>query len=199
VWIIDLASFHVFFPTRAGGGSSLGQTATSVHTSNIDAGGSVRGSLSSYDASQGSYATVGSGIRPPDAAVNMINISPFDLRSPLVQFLPQRRQLALDNSFNTNSGKSFHRAGGRPRAVELLGSDSEVGEIDIDLESEEVRRLMWYAKVMVFSAHSKRPLSQARKVICDFIAKNLATRKVWYERDDSEVGLKCISREVARH
>jgi hypothetical protein len=147
VWIIDLASFHVFFPTRAAGGSSsFGQTGTSVHTSNIGTGGSVRGSVASHDASQGSYATVGSGIRPPDAAVNLINISPFDLRSPLVQFLPQRRQLASDNIFNTNSGRSFHRAGGRPRAVELLGSDSEVGEIDIDLESEEVSRLMLLPK-----------------------------------------------------
>jgi hypothetical protein len=36
-------------------------------------------------------------------------------------------------------------------------------------------------------AHKDCPFLQARKVICDFIANNLATRKVWYERDDSEV------------
>lgn len=69
---------------------------------------------------------------------SLINVSVFDTRAPLVQFLPQRRQLAPDNIFNSLPGKKFHRGSEAQLPVELLGSDSDSGELDLDLNSEEV-------------------------------------------------------------
>ncbi len=66
----------------------------------------------------------------------LINISPFDLRNPLVQFTPQRRRFGADNVFTTKTRKHESDLHGN---VEILGSDSASGSLDLDLNSDEVR------------------------------------------------------------
>ncbi len=148
--------------------------------------------MSSHLTSQASRPGAFTATQSTDGGQSLINISPFDTRAPLVQFLPQRRQLAPDNIFNSLPGKGVHRSSEPRLAVELLGSDSETGELDLDLNSDEVgveRRCMRSVASPMFT----QLLSpQARKVIIDFIGNNLASRKVWYERDDSEASSFCF-------
>ncbi|WRT66765.1 uncharacterized protein IL334_003728 [Kwoniella shivajii] len=178
VAVVDLSQFHLFYPTyqnsSTGGGSSTRGGSSTAHTRSQNTGTAVQSSFGGRTGSVASSTVRGGDEDEAEAYSKPSNIKrarktyavtdPLaPSRTPQVLFIPSRRR--------SNPKKRYGYTG---------DSDSNKEGIDDQLA------VLGYSCSEDGFAFNFTSSPAARKIISDFIASNVKTRKVWYTRDDNE-------------
>ncbi|OCF75572.1 hypothetical protein I204_04429 [Kwoniella mangroviensis CBS 8886] len=177
VAVVDISQFHLFYPTyqnsSTGGGSTRGGSSTlhtkSQHTSTTGqssfaagtgsiASSTARGSGNVGADDQDAYSKNVDNKRPRQTYAVTDSLAPS--RTPQVLFIPSRRRSDPINKYSYTG-------------------DSDPG-------SSDNLAVLGYSCSEDNFAFNFTSSPAARKIISDFIASNVKTRKVWYARDDSE-------------
>ncbi|WVQ84282.1 hypothetical protein IAT38_006434 [Cryptococcus sp. DSM 104549] len=168
VAVVDLSQFHLFYPgfqNSSTGGSSTRHASTSGGQSR----GHSTGKSSTAPHSVGDGSSTGNVGDEGDAYGRSSNVKrarqtyamtdPLaPSRTPQVLFIPQRAK---------QSQKQFHRG-------------------EAATEEQDNLAVLGYSCEYDGFAFNFTSTPAARRVIADFIASNVKTRRVWYTRDDSE-------------
>ncbi|KAK4686457.1 hypothetical protein P7C73_g3663, partial [Tremellales sp. Uapishka_1] len=173
VAVVDLSQFHLFYPayqssstagssTRGGKSSVSGQSQTTQTRSNFDKTSVSRNSHASAPSSIGGeeyepYAKQAD--RKVARSTYGISDPTAPSRTPQVLFIPGRRKTDPKRSRYTNEA------------------------IKADVDDLAVLGYSCAKDGFVFNFTSS---PAARKIISDFIANNVKTRRVWYAKDDGE-------------
>ncbi|AFR98512.2 hypothetical protein C343_06491 [Cryptococcus neoformans C23] len=168
VAVVDLSQFHVFFPayqnSSTGGGSTRAGSVMGTMTGS--GATTVRpGASSSMDQSTSIASTVGEEDNPWDSKKKQarptysMNDPMAPVRTPQVLFIPSRPR-AKSKWYN----KSTEQQSGDVDTLAVLGYSCAYDNYAFNFTTSPA----------------------ARKIVADFIASNVTTRKMWYTRDDSE-------------
>ncbi|WWC96361.1 hypothetical protein V866_003228 [Kwoniella sp. B9012] len=178
VAVVDLSQFHLFYPTyqnsSTGGGSSTRGGSSTLHTKSQHTSTTGQSSFAAGTGSTASSTARGLGsvaeddqdayskpVNPKRARQTYAVTDPLaPSRTPQVLFIPSRRRSDPTNKYSYTG-------------------DSEPGLSDN-------LAVLGYSCSEDNFAFNFTSSPAARKIISDFIASNVKTRKVWYTRDDSE-------------
>ncbi|WWD18838.1 hypothetical protein CI109_103293 [Kwoniella shandongensis] len=176
VAVVDLSQFHLFYPayqnsSTGGGSSTRGGSTTGPARSNQTGGPSTYagGGSTARQASTVANSTIGAE-DPEEAYSKPVNrkralptYATTDImapsRTPQVLYIPSRRK-----SDPKNQKYAKQSAAPGQESLSVLGYSCGHDGFAFNLTSSPA----------------------ARKIISDFIASNVKTRRVWYTRDDSE-------------
>ncbi|WWC63013.1 uncharacterized protein I303_105611 [Kwoniella dejecticola CBS 10117] len=173
VAVVDLSQFHLFYPTyqnsSTGGGNSTRAGSTSAHTRSQEPRNGKRTDPGTGTGTNSSSAALGDDDQDAYSKPNNVKraratyavtdpLAPS--RTPQVLFIPSRRK-------------------SDPHQAAKFGADGVKG-------SSDNLAVLGYSCSEDGFAFNFTSAPAARKVISDFIASNVKTRKVWYTRDDNE-------------
>ncbi|KAK8864137.1 hypothetical protein IAR55_001383 [Kwoniella newhampshirensis] len=176
VAVVDLSQFHLFYPayqnsSTGGGSSTRGGSTTGPARSNITGGASTQagGGSTLRQGSTMASSTIGGDegeeaySKPNNRKRALPTYATTDImapsRTPQVLYIPSRRR-----SDPKTSKYASQAAPGGQESLAVLGYSCGHDGFAFNLTSSPA----------------------ARKIISDFIASNVKTRRVWYTRDDSE-------------
>nr|XP_019013177.1 uncharacterized protein I206_02675 [Kwoniella pini CBS 10737]OCF51958.1 hypothetical protein I206_02675 [Kwoniella pini CBS 10737] len=182
VSVVDLSQFHLFYPTyqnsSTGGGSSTRGGSSTAHTRSHDA---RTGSWSSStarggDEDQDAYAKPLNEKRARTTYAITDPMAPS--RTPQVLFIPSRRKS------DPHQKRRFGGDGNEDASDNVSYCFLIIAPISADKAKQLA--VLGYSCAEDGFAFNFTSSPAARKIISDFIASNVKTRKVWFTRDDNE-------------